>query len=351
MSNILVSIIVPMYNSEKYIERCVKSLINQSYKNIEIILIDDGSKDKTIEILKLYNNKDSRIKLYKKKNSGASSARNYGLEKCTGDYILFVDADDYIDANMVQDMVSMVDITENTMVFSGNDEIYSDKIEYRNLFIDIKDKDSISKDVVMREIASGRAGLICSKLIPKFIVDRFSIRFDESIKMSEDQLFFLELAQYIDKFSYIEGCMYHYDRTNEKSITVNYKSDIYENQMYVFKTIEKIFKKNNLIDREDINALSNKIKDILLFCINNEVCTSNIRNINEKIKNIKCILKDTHIDSKYADEIKQSLIGRLIYKCINSNNTTLSILELFIVLKLLIPLKNMIHSKMRRSDA
>lgn len=351
MSNILVSIIVPMYNSEKYIERCVKSLISQSYKNIEIVLVDDGSKDKTIEILKIYKDKDSRIKLYKKKNRGASSARNYGLEKCTGDYILFVDADDYIDSNMVQDMVTMVDITANTMVLSGNDEIYVDKIEYRNLFVGIKDKRNIPRNIVMREIASGRAGLICCKLIPKSIVDKFNIRFDESIKMSEDQLFFLELVQYIDKFCYVEGCMYHYDRTNEKSITVNYQNDVYKNQMYVFEKIETLFKKNELNHSEDIKALSKKIKDILLFCINNEVCTSNIRNINEKIKNINFILTDTSIDSKYGDEIKDSLIGKLIYKGITANNTILSTVELFIALKVLIPFKNMIKNKIRRSNA
>ena len=351
MSNILVSIIVPMYNSEKYIERCVKSLISQSYKNIEIVLVDDGSKDKTIEILKIYKDKDSRIKLYKKKNRGASSARNYGLEKCTGNYILFVDADDYIDSNMVQDMLSMVDITTNTMVFSGNDEIYPDKIEYRNLFIDIKDKTNISRNVVMREIASGRAGLICCKLIPKSVVDKFNIRFDESIKMSEDQLFFLELAQYIDRFCYVEGCMYHYDRTNEKSITVNYQNDAYKNQMYVFEKIETLFKRNGLNTREDIKALSKKMKDILLFCINNEVCTSNIKNINEKIKNINYILKETRIDSKYEYNIKDSLIGKFIYIGITANNTILSTVELFIVLKVLIPFKNMIKNKMRRSNA
>ena len=252
---------------------------------------------------------------------------------------------------MVQDMVTMIDITTNTMVLSGNDEIYEDKTEYRNLFIDIKDKMNISRNIVMREIASGRAGLICCKLIPKSIVDRFNIRFDESIKMSEDQLFFLELVQYIDRFCYVDGCMYHYDRTNEKSITVNYQNDVYKNQMYVFEKIETLFKKNELNHSEDIKALSKKIKDILLFCINNEVCTSNIRNINEKIKNINYILKDTSIDSKYGDEIKDSLIGKLIYKGINTNNTILSTVELFIVLKVLIPFKNMIKIKMRRSNA
>ena len=351
MKNILVSIIIPMYNSEMFISRCLQSVVSQSYKNIEIILVDDGSKDKTLDIVKRYVTKDRRVKLFLKNNGGASSARNYGLDKCTGDYILFVDADDYIDFNMVEDMVSMVDIGVNTMVLSGNDEIYVDKIEYRNLFVGIKDKTNISKNIVMREIASGSAGLICCKLIPKSVVYKFNIRFDESVKMSEDQLFFLELAQYIDKFCYVEGYIYHYDRTNEKSITVNYQKDIYKNQMYVFEKIEILFKENKLNHNEDINALSKKIKDILLFCINNEVRTSNIRNINEKIKNINNILKYTNIDSKYKDSINDSLIGKLIYKGITANNTILSIFKLFIILKVLIPLKNMINTKMRGSNA
>lgn len=101
----LVSIIIPVYNSEKYIDRCINSIVNQTYKDIEIILIDDGSSDRSIDIINNYVNKDNRIKVYTQKNAGPSSARNYGLDVSTGDYVMFVDADDYIDKTMVEEMI------------------------------------------------------------------------------------------------------------------------------------------------------------------------------------------------------------------------------------------------------
>ena len=96
MSEPKVSVIVPVYNCEKYIERCMDSLINQTLADIEIIVIDDESKDTTFEILKEYEKKDKRIKLMTKKNSGVSSSRNKGMEIATGKYIAFVDGDDWI---------------------------------------------------------------------------------------------------------------------------------------------------------------------------------------------------------------------------------------------------------------
>jgi glycosyltransferase involved in cell wall biosynthesis len=96
----LISIVVPVYNSEKYLEKCLVSLINQTYKNIEIIVINDGSTDGSLDIAKQLAKRDSRVKVYSKKNGGLSSARNHGIEKASGEYIGFVDSDDYIDCNM-----------------------------------------------------------------------------------------------------------------------------------------------------------------------------------------------------------------------------------------------------------
>ena len=92
-----ISIIIPAYNCEKYIERCVKSILCQTYHNLEIIVINDGSKDNTIKVLKKLGNEDNRIVVINKENTGVSDTRNLGLEKATGDYIGFVDSDDYIE--------------------------------------------------------------------------------------------------------------------------------------------------------------------------------------------------------------------------------------------------------------
>ena len=95
----LISIIVPVYNVEKYLEQCLESLLNQTYKNIEIIVVNDGSTDQSLDILNKYSFKDNRIKLYSQKNQGISAARNTALEHINGKYIMFVDSDDWIEIN------------------------------------------------------------------------------------------------------------------------------------------------------------------------------------------------------------------------------------------------------------
>ncbi len=103
-----ISIIVPVYNTEKYLSKCLNSLIKQTYKDIEIIVVNDGSKDKSLEIAKKFAKQDNRIKVFNKENGGLSSARNFGIEKASGEYIGFVDSDDYIKENMFEILYNMI---------------------------------------------------------------------------------------------------------------------------------------------------------------------------------------------------------------------------------------------------
>ena len=118
MENELISVIVPVYNVEKYLERCLESIINQTYKNLEIILVDDGSTDSSCEICDKYRDLDSRIKVIHKPNGGVSSARNVGIEMARGAYIGFVDSDDWIALNMYEILYSMIK-TYNTQIAAG----------------------------------------------------------------------------------------------------------------------------------------------------------------------------------------------------------------------------------------
>ena len=104
--NPLISVIVPVYKVEQFIHRCVDSILNQTYTNLEIILVDDGSPDRCGEICDEYAEKDSRIRVIHQKNGGPSAARNAGLDICTGEYIAFVDSDDYIEPDMLQQLLS-----------------------------------------------------------------------------------------------------------------------------------------------------------------------------------------------------------------------------------------------------
>jgi len=143
-----VSIIVPIYNAEETLDRCIKSLINQTYKNIEIILINDGSTDNSYKICEKYKKKDKRISFFSKKNTGVSDTRNYGYKNSNGDYIMFADADDYMETNMVDKMLSVLEKEKASLTcciyfdnnkeaqkkLENNIEKFSQKEYYKYLF-------------------------------------------------------------------------------------------------------------------------------------------------------------------------------------------------------------------------
>ena len=125
----LLSIIVPIYNVEQYIDKCIQSILNQTYQNLEIILVDDGATDRSGSIADSYAAKDKRIKVFHKENGGISDARNYGLDHVTGDYILFVDSDDFIENTMCERLFTIANSTHADMVscnyyiYRGDDDI------------------------------------------------------------------------------------------------------------------------------------------------------------------------------------------------------------------------------------
>ena len=146
-----VSVIVPIYNVEKYLEKCIDSIISQTYSNIEIILINDGSTDNSESICKKYENTDRRIRYYKKENGGLSSARNYGIERAEGDYFLFIDSDDYIDNSMVKTLLTYA-IKHNADIVECN--YYEVINEEFHVFKQMKNKVYSSKEAI--------ASLICN---------------------------------------------------------------------------------------------------------------------------------------------------------------------------------------------
>ena len=130
--NSLISIVVPIYNVEQYLQKCVDSLINQTYKNLEIILVDDGSPDNCPKICDEYAKQDSRIKVIHKENGGLSDARNAGMKIATGEYISFIDSDDWIKSEMVEDMYNRIIEDNSDLVSSGVLWVDEDGVEIRN---------------------------------------------------------------------------------------------------------------------------------------------------------------------------------------------------------------------------
>ena len=337
----IVSIIIPVYNCEKYITRCLDSLINQTYSNIEIILVNDGSNDKSEDIIKESAKNDNRIKLYSQINQGVSVARNTGLDKATGKYIMFVDADDYIELDMVDELIKPIQ-NEHTIVFCDNTEIWSKNIDERKLFCDISTKE-LTKEIVLEEIASGRAGLVCGKLFERNIITENNIKFDKNVKVCEDQLFFLEVVNHCEHFIHIPKALYNYDRRNENSATIKYQENALENQLYVLKNIEQILSKSSL-SKENINSiLKNRYFNAIQLCINNEITNTKLSNINRKIKKIKDIISNETINKVIAHPQPTNIRTKIIKSGFKIKSAIYIHCSFFILDRIISPIRNLIR--------
>lgn len=214
MEQELVSVIVPVYNAEKYIKKCIDSVRNQSYKKIEVLLIDDGSKDESGAICDFYEKEDERIHVFHKKNGGPSAARNFGLQQATGRYIIFIDADDYVEDYYIAELLSArkkISFQDGTLVCSA----YIDVSEYGRVICNDFKQDSQN---LIQSVITGTGGVVWGKLFDRKTIQEHGICFDEDLYISEDMIFVLQYVKYVREYVTVEKPGYVYNRLNEQSI-------------------------------------------------------------------------------------------------------------------------------------
>jgi glycosyltransferase involved in cell wall biosynthesis len=200
-----VSIIVPIYNASEYLSRSIESILNQSYKNIEIILIDDASSDNSKDIIKEYALKDSRIKpIYSEVNQGVSKTRNLGLKTISGDYVTFMDADDYITPNMVQILLEKAIKYDSDLVDSYHLIIYKNKtfLEHKPLKEDLVLGNKNNVDMLIK------SSYVTGKLIDVNLLE--GLLFDENLRRYEDLVFEHELKLRARNYCLIKDVIYYY---------------------------------------------------------------------------------------------------------------------------------------------
>lgn len=203
-----ISIIVPVYNVEKYVEKCIQSLINQSYKNIEIILVDDGSNDRSNKIIDEYAKADSRILTIHQKNKGVSAARNAGLKVATGEYVGFVDPDDYVDYQMYETMLKKIELNMSDLAVCGFSKVteLSDKEE----IFEIKDE-LLSPKKCVEDLFDFRGGYAIKPSVWNKLFRRDKIgdlKFDENIGISEDLKFVVQYILKCNSIVYVKQAFY-----------------------------------------------------------------------------------------------------------------------------------------------
>lgn len=242
MEKPLISVIVPVYNAEKYLDRCVDSIVGQTYDNLEIILVDDGSPDNCPAICDTWAEKDSRIKVIHKENGGVSSARNAALDIAAGNYVTFVDSDDYIDNDMVDIMAAEARKISADVVIVGFEYENCDKVAEKTDFSQIIFNDN---DIILNYINDNIRPEACAKFIKKSVIG--SLRFNLAFGYAEDLLFNYYVLKKCKRIVSLSDKKYHYVQNSGNSSTTAFITDTRINSYKVFELI--------LLDCKDDNEL------------------------------------------------------------------------------------------------
>ena len=265
-----VTVIVPIYNAEKYLNRCLNSIVNQSYKDLEIILIDDGSKDGSSEIYSSYLNKDNRIKVIKKENAGQSHGRNHGIRLSTGDYITFVDADDYLSKEAIEtliryaqngkyDIVScLYNTVKNKAIIPINVSWTSGEVNrYGNK--EMLDRFNLYK-------VSSSFGYVWNKLYKRSFIVSNNLKFDDIRKLyMEDTLFNLKASIYDPKWILVNEHLYNY--CIYENSTSHKKDDEITDKIINFIDEYMSFLRKKDVVEENINIMMPLFGRLLCWCI------------------------------------------------------------------------------------
>ena len=284
-----VSIIVPIYNVEKYLNRCMETLLNQTLKEIEIILVDDGSPDNCPQMCDEYAKKDDRIKVIHKRNEGLGFARNSGLEIATGEYVAFVDSDDYVDLNMYKVLYGHIKEYKLDAVLCGFKRVIDGKVKSITI-------DGVSPTVQPKVIFSqidyipNVIGCLPSSqynqlygyavwniLFSNNIIQQHHIRFESERKfVSEDIIFQLDYASKIDEILLLPQSFYYYCQ-NDGSITTKYNPKRFEQEIELYREIRRRARKFEFM----IDNLDLRVKRLLLHKTICSVCDT-IKALNYK---------------------------------------------------------------------
>lgn len=264
-NEVLLSIIIPVYNVEKYIEQCVYSFCNSNIQDFEIILIDDGSKDLSYEICKDISQRDDRIKLYHIANSGASVARNYGIEKATGNYIFFCDSDDYIDSKKLEEVVEILKHNDSDLF------VFSKYNEGINSTLFIEDEISIRKgytenlDEIYKYTYKIRLSAPWKKIFKRDIINKYNIKFEEKQLLHEDLKFLLIYLQYTNNAYIIKMNIYNH-RYTENSLSKKNDAKMFFDSYSTYIKMEELLE-HKKIKFDFINTAKIRYLEIIMGII------------------------------------------------------------------------------------
>lgn len=316
----LISVIVPIYNVSQYLKQCIDSIINQTYKNLEIILIDDGSTDNCLEIMREYEKSDNRIKCYTRENKGLLYTRIDGVNKATGEYVIFVDSDDWIELNTIEILYNKIINYSADMVKCSYRMVFENRIidEIRKENDTIYEKESLNK--IYEELASNYIfHSAWSQLIKAEIIKKYIVNCDYSISMGEDLEINTHLLNKYSKVVVTNDLLYNY-RYNDSSISNSISYD--KTKKRIIDTIKAYSNLSSFIYENYKKEYKNALKKSIIQINNKVLDFANINNL--KYKEVNKLVKEifendfinkikSNTDYNYEKSIKNYMFLRNIY--------------------------------------
>lgn len=324
-----ISVIVPVYKAEQYLKRCVDSILNQTLTDFELILVDDGSPDKSGQICDEYAVKDKRVKVIHKGNGGVSSARQVGLDAAQGDYVIHADPDDWISSTELQDLYGKV-------VSTGADFVYCDfYYDYNNgkcEYVQQQIQGSLNAESLIQNILEGKIhGSCCNKLISKKLIEISEASFSNEIIRWEDMWFNLLVLRHCNSISYLNRAYYHYDQTiNKNSIVRVVRKEAVESQIRFCHYFSTLFSGNDAY-AEGLYKCKARTKELMFY--SSFYTPSEIDRTFGDI-NKKYIQEYKHFSYKHIESFLLSLLLSGHYKIAGCAN--------LLYVKILSPIKNKI---------
>ena len=305
----LISLIVQVYNKEDKVEKCIKSILNQTYKKIEIIMIDDGSTDKTLEICRKIEKTDNRIKLIYKENEGVSATRNLGIEIAKGEFIQFVDSDDELERNMCELLVKKMQKEHLDMVMCGYKVLKGEKVIEKELLCEEKEE----KEKMDYLYENYFLNPIWNKI---YLHNKIKNKFMPNLSIGEDLLFNLDYMQNINKIGYIEKALYKYKNNDSNtSLSKKYQEEMPEIALKMYFEMKKFYIEK--LKNNEYTAIKKVLKEnsINIF---SSIANNNQFDFTEKKQRISKILENSNYSELYDlclfKSLEEIILNRLIKK-------------------------------------
>ena len=310
----LISVIIPVYNAEKYLEECIKSLLSQSLYNCEFIFVNDGSNDNSVDIIRSYIKKDKRIILINQKNKGVSQARNTGIINAKGECIGFVDSDDYVDSDMYKELYKQMQNEKCEVIISNFEEELNGNKYIRKCSLKenkVLDKNYIENEILPFLVREDSLNTVCNKLYKKSIIDENNIRFPKGLPLGEDGIFNMIYFSKCNSCKYIDYTGYHYREVHGSATRNLNKHDYFQRELDVYNfDLEKLIDIPQNIDIKSLKSvkLINNIKsNIYIYFEKNQgksifyKCTyiKNIVNKKEIKEALEIYLSNVNITGRY----------------------------------------------------